>query len=151
MLYASPVRSSKIALAAFVWTSIVTAIPYALVYIWREDIEPPIENAQGVGQQWWFLTFMKITLVVGVILCLILAVQIPLNTMAAIKRNKDGKLCRWMVAGNIMSSAQIKMAGSRKVNSFLSNAHALHPLGAGAGKTVWIGGKKQSRSERAMR
>lgn len=139
------------ALAVWLWTAIVATIPYTLVYLWREDIEPPIENAQGVGSTWWFLAFMRITLVMGILLSLILAAQIPLNTMRAIKLNREGKLQRWLIPQNIKSSAHIKMAGSRKVNSFLTNAHALHPLGTAAERSVWIGGKKQTQSERAMR
>jgi len=143
-------RSNKVAAFCFVWTAIVAAIPYTLVFLWREDIEPPSENAQLVGSSWWFLVFMRITLVMGILLSLILAVQIPLNSMTAIKRNREGKLQRWMMPQNIKSGAYIKMAGSRKVNSFLTNAHALHPVGTAAERSILIGGKKQTQSERTM-
>ena len=148
------IRSTKITLFSFVWTAICATIPYVMVYLWRQEIEPPYEDAENIASQWWFISFMRLTLVMGVLLSLLLFLQIPLNTAAAIKRRRDGKIHRWMIAQNIRSSAQIKMAATRKVNNLLANAHSLHPsVGSGPEirSDIMIGGKKLSTTERAMR
>lgn len=149
------IRSTRITLFSFVWTAICATIPYVMVYLWRQDIEPPYEDAESIASEWWFISFMRLTLVMGVLLSLLLFLQVPLNTAAAIKRRRDGKIHRWMIAQNIRSSAQIKMAATRKVNNLLANAHSLHPsVGSGPeirSDIIMIGGKKLSKTERTMR
>ena len=150
------IRSTKITLFSFFWTAICATIPYVMVYLWRQDIEPPYEDAESIASQWWFISFMRLTLVMGVLLSLLLFLQVPLNTAAAMKRRRDGKIHRWMIAQNIRSSAQIKMAGTRKVNNLLANAHSLHPSvlirsGAKNRSDVVVGEKMLSTTERVMR
>jgi len=157
------IRSTKITLFSFIWTAICATIPYVLVYLRRKDyeanrlkdIEAQLENAAlnpllEIASEWWFISWMRLTFVMGVLLALLLFLQVPLNTAAAIKWRKDGKIHRWMIAQNIRRSAQIKMAATRKVNDFLANAHSLHPS-VGSGSDVMIGSKKLSKIERTMR
>jgi hypothetical protein len=122
----SPIRNAL----AFIFSLIITWIPYVAVETCKQGIELPYEGPESTVTEPKFNGAQWTTRAIGAISSLLILIQFFLGVID-IRRLRASKLLSYLsTTSHVRGTACSKKAATRKINAVMENAHKLMPKSA---------------------